>query len=344
MAPLRVGIVGLGWVSGAHASTFLNNPDTELVAVCSRRDWDKKELASIYGDKAKLYNDYEEFLNDPNLDAVDICTPHHLHPEQTIAAAKKGKHLLIEKPLALDLESLESMKEAVDKAKVTTAVYFELRFIPHIRFVRTAIDGGLIGSPHHVEVDYYHGIGPWLRQYYWHVKKEYGGSALLTAGIHALDSLLYFKQTEVEEVYAYSTRTKAKVFKEYEYDSTSVAILQFKDGTTGKCVSCVDARQPYLYNVYVAGSNGTIWNDKFWTDKYEGFSMDAWAEVPTAKAESGEVMAHPYGPQVEDFVASVKAGKDSSVSFTEAYKTHKVAFAIEKSLATKKPVKMSEVG
>ncbi|MCF7928775.1 MAG: Gfo/Idh/MocA family oxidoreductase [Spirochaetales bacterium] len=343
MSPLKVGIVGLGWVSTAHANAFLENPETEIAAVCSRRQWDKKELAKIYGESAKLYNNYEDFLNDPEIEAVDICTPHFVHPEQTIAAAKKGKHLMIEKPLALNLKDLDAMKRAVNDAKVKSTVYFELRFIPHLNFVRSAIEQGLVGTPHHLEVDYYHGIGPWIRQYEWHVKKEYGGSALLTAGIHALDALLYFKKSEVEEVYAYSTKTEAEVFKEYEYDPISMAILQFKDGSIGKCVSCVAARQPYLFNVYVLGSHGTIWNNKIWSDKYEGIDADKWVDVPTAKADSGEVLAHPYGPQVAEFVQCVKEGKDSTVDFNEAYKTHKVAFAIEESLKQKKPVKLADI-
>lgn len=343
MAKLGVGIVGLGWVSTAHASTFIENPDTEIVAVCSRRQWDKAELARLYGEKAKLYNDYNEFLNHPGLEVVDICTPHFQHAEQAVAAAKKGKHLMIEKPIALDPESLEAVRAAVTESKVKTAVYFELRFIPHLQFVRSAINDGLIGRPHHIEVDYYHGIGPWYGQYSWQVKKELGGSALLTAGIHALDSLLYFKDSEVSEVFAYSSRSSAKVFKEYEYDSTSVAMLKFEDGTVGKCVSCVDARQPYLFNVYVVGSEGSIWNDKLWTAKLPGVNAQEWIDIPTAKAESGEVMAHPYGPQVQDFVDSLRAGRDSTVNFASAYKTHLVAMAIEQSLAEKRPVQMKEL-
>lgn len=344
MAKLCIGIVGLGWVSTAHAATFLENPDTEIVAVCSRRQWDKQELAAQYGAKARLYNDYEAFLNHPGLEVVDICTPHFQHAEQAVAAARKGKHLLIEKPVALDLKSLEAIRAAVNESRVKTAVYFELRFVPHLRFVRDAITQGLIGEPHHVEVDYYHGIGPWYGQYAWQVKKELGGSALLTAGIHALDSLLMIKDKPVEEVFAYSTRTASEIFKEYEYDSTSVALLKFADGTVGKCVSCVDARQPYLFNVYVVGSKGSIWNDKLWTSKYDGVSSEKWIDIPTAKAESGEVMAHPYGPQVQDFVDNFRAGRDSTVNFETAYRTHRVAMAIEESLAQKRPIKMDQLG
>jgi len=348
MEPLKVGIVGLGWVSTSHAQTFRENPGTEIVAVCSRRKWDPKELAAIYGEKAKLYNDYDEFLNHPDLQVVDICTPHHLHPEQAIAAAKKGKHLMIEKPLALDWDSLKEMRKAVEDAKVKSAVYFELRFIPHMSLVQSILGQNLIGPVHHIEVDYYHGIGPWYGQWEWHRTKEYGRSALLTAGIHSLDALLYFKGVDgkklsVEEVYAYSTKTKSEVLKGYEYDSTSAAILQFSDGTVGKCVSCVDARQPYLFNIHIIGSDGTIWNDKFWTTKLEGINADDWIELPTVQAESGDVLAHPYGPQVQDFVDRVSKGEDSAVNFEEAFKTHQVAFAIEKSLEEKRPVKLSEL-
>jgi predicted dehydrogenase len=343
MAPVKVGIVGLGWVSTAHAPAFLENSDCELVAVCSRRDWDKQELASIYGEKAKLYNNYEEFLNHPGLEVVDITTEHPLHAEQAIKAAEAGKHVMIEKPASLDFESLVKMKETFDKTGVQAAVFFELRYIPHSKLIRSILHQGLIGDIHHLEVDYYHGIGPWYGQYPWNVKKDKGGSSLLTAGIHALDSLLYFKQADVEEVFAYSTKTRADVLKEYEYDTTEVALLRFSDGTLGKCASCIDARQPYLFNIHILGSEGAIWNDRMWSAKMEGLNADGWVDMPTAKAESGDVLAHPYGPQMNDFIECVRSGKQSIANFNDGFKTHQVVFAIEKSLQEKRAVKLSEL-
>ena len=116
---------------------------------------------------------------------------------------------MIEKPLAVDYRSLLAMRDAIAKAGVRSTVYFELRFIPHFALVKSVMARDLLGKVHHFEVDYYHGIGPWYMQHAWNVKKEIGVSALVTAGCHALDALLYFADREVDEVFAYSTKSAA---------------------------------------------------------------------------------------------------------------------------------------
>ncbi len=343
MASIGVGVVGLGWAASGHLPAFKANPDIEVVALCSSKDLSAAEIREMCGSDATLYHDYEQFLGDLSIDVVDICTPHHLHPPQAIQAAEAGKHLMIEKPLAVDYESLLAMREAIAKAGVKSTVYFELRFIPHFALVKSVIAQGLLGDVHHFEVDYYHGIGPWYAQYEWNVKKEIGGSALITAGCHALDALLAFADREVEEVAAYSTKTTAPDLQEYEYDTTSVAILKFADGTCGKCVSCVDCRQPYVLNIHLIGSQGTLWNDKLWSTQIEGVKPDEWIEVPSTPAESGDVLDHPYPPQVDHFAQCLLEARDSFINFEEAVNTHRVMFAIEKSLAEGRPVRIEEM-
>ncbi|RPJ57636.1 MAG: gfo/Idh/MocA family oxidoreductase, partial [Acidobacteria bacterium] len=155
-----VGIVGLGWVAGAHIGTFKMIPGVQVVGVSSRRDLDPKALEAAYGIPLKPYRSYAEMLADPSVDVVDICTPHPLHPEQAIAAARAGKHLIIEKPISLTFEDARRVREAVRTAGVKTCVCFECRFSDHFQLIRSCIDQGLLGHVHYAEVDYYHGIGP----------------------------------------------------------------------------------------------------------------------------------------------------------------------------------------
>lgn len=341
MAEIKVGIVGLGWAASGHIPAFNENAHCEIAAVCSSKDADA--VRDMVGRDVALYHDFDEFLGHADLDVVDICTPHHMHPEMTIKAAEAGKDLMIEKPLGVDYEEILRAREAVREAGVKSTVYFEMRFIPHFQLISSILEQGLLGDVHHLEVDYYHGIGPWYGQYAWNVKKEIGGSALITAGCHSLDLLIEFADREVDEVYAYSAKTTAPDLAEYEYDTTSVAILKFADGTVGKCTSCVDCRQPYVFNVHFIGSEGTLWNDRLWSTKLAGLTSDEWVHTPTAQAESGDVMAHPYPPQVDDFMECVLEDRDSVINFEEAFITHRVMFAIEKSLEEGRPVKLSEM-
>ena len=101
MGDLNVGIVGLGWVAGAHIETFKSVQGGNVTAVCSRRERDDAALASEYGTDLHAYTDYKEMLNNPDIHVVDICTPHPYHADQAVAAAEAGKHLIIEKPIAL---------------------------------------------------------------------------------------------------------------------------------------------------------------------------------------------------------------------------------------------------
>jgi predicted dehydrogenase len=101
MSKIQVGIVGLGWAASGHLIAFRANPDAEVVAVCSSKDLSPEQLREMCGNDATLYHDYDEFLQHPGLQVVDICTPHFMHPEQTIKAAQAGKHVMIEKPMAL---------------------------------------------------------------------------------------------------------------------------------------------------------------------------------------------------------------------------------------------------
>ncbi|MDX1984552.1 MAG: Gfo/Idh/MocA family oxidoreductase, partial [Bryobacteraceae bacterium] len=100
MKSFKVGVVGLGWVAGAHIETLKHVKGAEVVGVSSRRKWTAAQLEAKYGLALKSYDSYEEMLKDPSIDVIDICTPHPLHAAQAIAAANAGKHLIIEKPLA----------------------------------------------------------------------------------------------------------------------------------------------------------------------------------------------------------------------------------------------------
>ena len=97
MSDLNVGIVGLGWVAGAHIDTFGAVKGANVTAICSRREHNPSDLEEQYGIPLKPYTNYDQFIADPDIDIIDICTPHPFHPDQAVAAAEAGKHLIIEK-------------------------------------------------------------------------------------------------------------------------------------------------------------------------------------------------------------------------------------------------------
>jgi predicted dehydrogenase len=345
----NVGIVGLGWVAGAHIEAIRASHGMKVTAVCSRRQHDPARLDERCGNAVKAYNDYEAMLADPEIDVIDICTPHHLHAAQAIAAAKAGKHLIIEKPVALSYEDLLAVREAVRRAGVRVCVGFECRYSAHFTMIRSVLDQGLLGRIHYAEVDYYHGIGPWYGQFEWNVKKEFGGSSLLTAGCHALDALLFFVPGQVESVQSLSTRSTNPAFASYEYDTTSISLLRFASSgsssrpVVAKVTSCIDCLQPYYFHIHLVGDQGSLLDNKIYSAKLPGLSKSKWSTLETALIDSGDVSDHPYKPQFQAFADALRTNSQMPLTdFETGFETHRVVFAADQSAVTGRPVTMSD--
>ena len=345
----NVGIVGLGWVAGAHIEAIKAVGGLNVTAVCSRRQHDPAKLLERFGTSLKVYSDFEAMLADPSIDVIDICTPHPLHASQAIAAANAGKHLIIEKPIALSYEDMLLVRAAVRRAGVGVCVCFECRFSAHFTMIRSVIDQGLLGKIHYAEVDYYHGIGPWYGQFEWNLKRDFGGSSLLTAGCHALDALLYFAPGDVESVHSSSTRSANPAFAPYEYDTTSVSLLRFAPKEPGgrpvvaKVTSCIDCIQPYYFHVHLVGDQGSLLDNKFYSTRLPGLSKSKWSTLETALIDSGDVSDHPYQPQFQAFAYSLQSHEPMRLTdFDTAFESHRVVFAADQSAASGKTVAMSE--
>jgi predicted dehydrogenase len=342
MDDLSVGVVGLGWAAGAHIETFRHVQGARVTAVCSRRKHDPAALEMRYGLPLTAYDDYRRMLADETIDVIDICSPPSLHAGQAIAAARAGKHVLIEKPISLTWDEAKGVRDALRKAKVQACVCFELRFSSQFQMTRSVVEQGLLGELHYGEVDYYHGIGPWYGQFAWNVKKDGGGSSLLSAGCHALDALLMLMGAPVEEVTSYATRSKNRTFAPYEYDTTSTTILRFEDGKVGKVASVIDCLQPYYFHTHLVGSEGSLLDDKIHSTKL-GTDKSRWSSLATHLVDSGDVKDHPYQPQFQAFVDAVRANRKMPLTdFETALETHRVIFAADLSARKRQPVRVSK--
>ncbi|MCC7193739.1 MAG: Gfo/Idh/MocA family oxidoreductase [Phycisphaeraceae bacterium] len=336
-----VGIIGTGWVAGAHIDNFKRVAGCEVVAIQSRNKAKARAKAQEHSvAAAAAYDDLDAFLRHPGLDIVVICTPHPNHPAETIAAARAGKHIVIEKPVALDRVNLDKMIAAVDKAKVKTSVCFELHWMGLFKNIQAILKQGLIGNVFYGECSYFHGIGPWYGQWSWNVKQKMAGDALLTAGCHALEVLIWCMGSPVVEVAAMSNRSLKNPLK-YEYDPNSVAILKFANGAIGKVATSIECRQPYLFPVLFQGDKGTIWNDNLSTMDWPGTPKDRWAKIPAAMPDSGDVNDHPYLGQLEYFVDCIRTGTRPHNDLKASAHAHRVIFAIDQAIRTRKNVKVS---
>lgn len=336
----NVGVIGHGWVATAHIPAINATGKAQVTAIHSTRPLDDAALSAQYGSPVRGYSSLNEMLANPDIDVVSVCSYPFDHARQVIAAAKAGKHVIVEKPLALSWKDCLAMDKAVREAGVKSCVCFECRWSSQFLATKAVIDQGLLGDLHYGEIDYYHGIGPWYGQFRWNTRKDAGGSSLLTAGCHALDALLLCLGNDVAEVTSYDTKTKSKLFAPYEYPTSSVTILKFKSGKVGKCAAIVDCLQPYYFHTHLVGSEGSLLDDKFHSMKLHT-NKAKWSGLAMKMLDSGDVGDHPYQTQFDAFFDALAKNREMPLtSFADALKTHEVLFAADKSAKTGKPVKL----
>jgi len=340
----NVAVIGYGWAATAHIAAINATEQAQVTAVWSSRTLDSDELSARHGSPILAYTDLAAMLSSEDIHVVDITSYPDQHAAHFIAAARNGKHIIVEKPLAIEWSDILAMKQAADESGVSVSVCFECRWSSQFLATKATLDAGLIGKLHYGEVDYYHGIGPWYGQYRWNTKKALGGSALLTAGCHALDALLLCFGAEVEEVTSFSTQSSNPVFAAYEYPTTSTTLVRFAGGAVGKTAAVVDCLQPYYFHCHLVGSEGAILDNKFHSQKLAGLNKSAWSQLSMKMLDSGDVSDHPYQTQFQAFFDALDAGKETPLtSFADAFATHRVIAAADKSAAEKRPVKLMEI-
>jgi len=275
---LGVLIHGAGWVAGEHIKAFNANPHTEVLAISSRKleSCQKRAVEAGLEDVA-CYTDYDKALAHDGVDIVCVCTPQHLHCENTLAAAAAVKHMVIEKPIANSPAEMRAMLDAVKKAGVKTVVSFVLRWNPLFETIKALVADDTVGKLYCVETDYQHDIASWWTGYEDARKKETGVSAMLTGGCHALDAARWFAgQGRYEaatpiEVFAYAGGWRKGVPEEYnyfthsfqeapplEYDDLEMVLIKFQNGVIGKVSVNYGCVMPYMFPIEVFGDRGTI--------------------------------------------------------------------------------------
>jgi predicted dehydrogenase len=340
----NVAVIGYGWASAAHIAAINATSRGRVTAIYSSRPHDLAALKSRHGAGITLFRDYEALLRSDDVDVVSICSCPELHPDQVIAAARAQKHFIVEKPIALTAAATHEVVRVVRASGMKGCVCFEGRFSAQFVATKALIDGGFLGTVHYGEFDYFHGIGPWYRQYAWNTRRLSGGSSLLSAGCHAISSLLLCMGNDVESVTSFTTKSRSETFSRYEYPTTSVTVVAFKDGRIGKVASVIDCLQPYYRHTHLVGSEGSLLDNRFYSRKIAGLNQGEWSTLAFPLLQSGEVKDHPYTEQFESFFAALERGEDMLLTnFKEALVTHRVVFAADLSAREKRPVRLDEI-
>ena len=226
---------------------------------------------------------------------------------------------------------------AVQKAKVKTVVSFVLRWNPLFETLKALLADHALGELFYSEVDYFHAVGPWYGQYCWNIKQEIAGSALLTAGCHAVEGLRWFTQKEAVEVTAYAHTSKENPLK-YEYEPNSVTLVMFSDPTMGKVACPLECVMPYVFNIQLFGDRGTVRNNQLFSRKLPG--QTSWTTIPTVMPDSGDVPHHPFVGEINHFVECIQRVQKSLANLADCAGTHEICFASQISARTGKAVSL----
>ena len=219
-----VGIVGLGRVSRAHARAVKQSAAVDLVAACDLDAERVERFTAEHGCAGETSLD--ALLARPDVDAVLIALPHVLHEAATAAAAGAGKHIMVEKPMAMEVAACDRMIAAATAAGVQLFVAHTERFIPATRTARAILDSGRVGTPVMATDVWYQPFRRETRQP-WMLDRARGGGFLQMAGSHMIDRLVYLLDSPVRSIRA-SVRTA--YHQDVRCDDAVMAFLELQNG------------------------------------------------------------------------------------------------------------------
>ncbi len=234
MNPLRVAIIGCGRISDLHQLGYRGREDAKIVTVCDTNKSQAKKKAKAWGVE-KVYTLYEDVLSDKEVDAVELLTPHHLHCPMSVQAAQAGKHISVQKPMALSAAEADEMIAAANKAGVILRVYETFVFYPPAVRAKQMIDAGEIGDIRAIRMHVSTGTADtsWkvpLSSWVWRLnEKQCGGGPLVFDHGYHLFSLGYYLGGPVEKVYAWIDKTPLpETAGVYKIDAPAMIMFKFK--------------------------------------------------------------------------------------------------------------------
>ncbi|MGC9013732.1 MAG: Gfo/Idh/MocA family protein [Thermoproteota archaeon] len=322
---IKVGIAGSGGISYAHANAYLSLKERVKVVAVSDVELGRAEALAKYLGGAKVYSDYKDMIESEDIDAVDICLPHHIHKEAILYSIKKEKHVICEKPLTTNLNDAEEIEAKVKESKVVFLPAHTNIFIPSTQEAKRIIAMGMIGKILTLRTtDCFRGNVTG-----WRTKKELmGGGELIDTGYHPTYLMLYLASSEPIEVFAYLERFVQKM----EGEDTAMVLIKFKDNSIGLIHSSWAYDTPYGHQYFsVSGEYGEL----FGGGNKIGLKMHGWQEVKKELAWKDGFLG-----EIEHFINVIEKKEKPIQTIEDSLKVMKVIAAAYKSAEEGKPIRL----
>jgi len=333
---ITIGIIGAGRIGKLHAENITYNvPDVRIKTISDIFTDSIKDWAKNLGIE-NVSNDAADIINDPEIEAVFICSSTNTHAQFIIEAANAGKHVFCEKPIDHDISRIKKVLEAVDKAGIKFQVGFNRRFDHNFKKAHEMVRDGKIGVPHIINITSRDPEPPPLD----YVKVS--GGIFLDMTIHDFDMVRYLSGSEVEEVFAQGAVLVDPAIGEAGDADTAIITLKFENGALGVIDNSMKAVYGYDQRVEVFGSKGcvTVSNDKPNT-----------AVLSNAEAVIEEKPKYfflerykdSYIEEAKSFFDSIRFDRQTPVTGIDGLKPVIIGLAAKKSYLERRPVKTSEI-
>jgi len=342
MRKIGCAVVGLGAIGPTHVKSVAALEETCLVAVCYIVRDKAEKFAREYGCKA--YTDFQQVLDDPEVELVHICLPSGMHAKFGIRAAKAGKHVLVEKPIDVNLEAADALIAACHENRVVLSCISQHRFDPDIVKMKEMLDDGAFGR-----VVFGGSYTKWFRDqaYYdsgdWRGTWELdGGGSLMNQSVHYVDMLQYLAG-EIDEVTAY---TGLMAHERIEVEDLAVAIVRFKNGALGALEGSTVAKPGFHTRLDINGTEGSfiIENDRVRIcrpkDGYPYQESSPNDSTQPTGAGSAEVTGGSHAREIRDVAIAITEGREPAITGEKARKPLAVILAVYESARTGKAVKV----
>lgn len=334
--PIRVGVIGTGFGASLHLSALRENPNFVTVAIGSRRPDRARAAAFDHGIPAH-FSDYRELVRDPEIDAVIVASPPHLHHAMAIAALEQEKHVLCEKPMARNLAEARDMLRIAERAGTVAMVNNQLRFLPVRMRVAELIAEGYIGEPHAATVVVHRSSlnDPNDRPWGWLMESEKAGGMLGATGAHYLDALRWWLGDVKSVAGAVSTMVRQRrlpdssAMAKVDADDNFAVILRFANGAIGTIHVTATAGHEGDEEITISGSEGTIAIRQgiLRGARTGDFSMN---ELPIPDrllgglAPGGHFLVQPTTLLLRTWARAIREGRPTSPSFADGVKTQEL--------------------
>jgi predicted dehydrogenase len=338
---LRFGLIGCGRIAPHHARALEDLPGAELMAVVDVIEERAYRFADDYG--ADPYTDYHDMLQRPDIDVVNICTPSGMHAQMAIDAANAGKHVLVEKPMALSLDDADRMIAAARANHVKLCVSFQNRYNPPIQDLQAVVQSGKLGKLRlaNVTVRWYR-----TQEYYedgWHGTWAMDGGALMNQSIHHVDALVWLMGEPLESVFAYS----ATLAHRMEAEDTIVAVLRFASGALASIeASTITFPTDLEGSITFLGETGTVKVGGVALNRKELWKIDGELDqeadiLNTNQADPMNVYGTSHPRVFADMVAAIREGREPFINGEQGRGALQAVLAIYESARTGQPVYLS---